>query len=103
MFDKEQSREIRRQIRRILMDQWDPIGVNDIPEAADEYDSYIGNICELIQGDASEPEIAAHLRNIEIQQMELVDASGEPLFNEAKRNIVAASLRNLNSKYPSHG
>jgi hypothetical protein len=28
------------EVRRILMDEWDPIGVQDLPSAADEYDRY---------------------------------------------------------------
>ena len=47
MVDKERSREIRCHIRAVLMAEWDPIGVSDIPEAADEYDSYIGGVYEL--------------------------------------------------------
>ena len=35
MVDKERSREIRCHIRRVLMAEWNPIGVSDIPEAAD--------------------------------------------------------------------
>ena len=42
MAGKEKSREIRQLIRGILMEEWDPIGAANIPEAADEYDSYIG-------------------------------------------------------------
>jgi hypothetical protein len=30
-----------RRIRSVLMDDWDPIGVQGVPEAADEYDSYV--------------------------------------------------------------
>jgi hypothetical protein len=30
------------------MEVWDPIGVNGIPEAADEYDSYIGDFYEML-------------------------------------------------------
>ena len=29
------------QIRTILMEHWDPIGISDEPNAADEYDLYI--------------------------------------------------------------
>jgi len=47
-IDKEESRAIRRQIRRVLMEAWDPIGVSDIPEAADEYDSYIRDFYEVL-------------------------------------------------------
>src|SRR6266581_4716198 len=31
-------------IRKVLMDHWDPIGVAGVPEAQDEYDSYIHQI-----------------------------------------------------------
>jgi hypothetical protein len=31
-----------REIRRLLMEHWDPIGVANWREAADEYDGYIG-------------------------------------------------------------
>lgn len=31
-------------LRRILMEEWDPIGVRGVPEAADEYDSYLPQI-----------------------------------------------------------
>jgi hypothetical protein len=39
--DKEASREVSRKIRGALMEEWDPIGVSDIPEASDEYDGSI--------------------------------------------------------------
>jgi hypothetical protein len=53
MSDKEQSRERRAAIRRILMSEWDPIGVNDTPEAADEYDGYIGPVLEAFPAELS--------------------------------------------------
>ncbi len=37
----DRAREYQSAIRKILMEEWDPIGVSDIPEAQDEYDSYI--------------------------------------------------------------
>ena len=73
-LDKETSREVRSEIRTILMGEWDPIGVKDVPEAADEYDSYIGGVYELLEQGASEERIGAYLRQIEIEQMEMVDA-----------------------------
>jgi hypothetical protein len=42
LVDKEASREVRGNIRRVLME------VNDTPEAADEYDLYIGAVSSLI-------------------------------------------------------
>jgi len=95
MVDKERSREIRCHIRSVLMAEWDPIGVSDIPEAADEYDSYIGGVYELLERGASEASICDYLRNIEVDRMEMVDASRQPLLPEAKRNTVASSLKKL--------
>ena len=36
-------------IRRLLMTEWDPIGVRDIPEAAGEYDSYAPPIARMLR------------------------------------------------------
>jgi hypothetical protein len=67
MLNTEESREVRLQIRTVLMSKWDPIGVNEVPKAADEYDSYIGGVYELLERGASEESIRAYLRNIEIE------------------------------------
>ena len=95
MIDKDRSREIRRHIRRVLMTEWDPIGVRDVPQASDEYDSYIGGFYELLKRGASEAEIGDCLRWIEVDQMGLTDASGNPLVPAATRSAVAASLKDL--------
>jgi hypothetical protein len=39
--NRERIRESERQMRRLLM-EWDPIGVADLTQAADEYDCMIG-------------------------------------------------------------
>ena len=95
MFDKEKSREVRRQIRVVLMSKWDPIGVNDVPEAADEYDSYIGGVYELLERGASEESIRAYLANVEMAAMEMVNGPGQPLLPDANRNAAAAALNDL--------
>ena len=41
------AREIMRQIGAVLIKDWDPLGVNHIPEAQDEYGSYVGPIYRL--------------------------------------------------------
>jgi hypothetical protein len=70
-IDKEESRAIRRQIRHVLMEDWDPIGVNGIPEAADEYDSYIGDFYEILVGPRSREEIISRLEYLEGEHMGL--------------------------------
>ena len=76
MPEKSASAEIRRHIRKILMQERDPIGVSDVSEAADEYDGYIDRVHNLITRGASEHEIAAYLRSVEVAEMGMVDAKG---------------------------
>jgi hypothetical protein len=93
--DRFRIQTIQDEIRRVLMGQWDPIGVKEHPNAADEYDCYIGGIYGLIQRDVPEGEISEHLRRLEIDQMGMVDAQGSPLLADEKRGQVASSLKNL--------
>jgi hypothetical protein len=94
MGDKEQSREMRDEIRSILMSEWDPIGVNDTPEA-DEYDGYVGPVLNLLNARASSDEIAAYLRKVETERMGLTDAQGKPLLQAQNRNRAVHSLKLL--------
>lgn len=95
MIDKESSREIRRRIRQVLMGQWDPIGVSEIPEAADEYDGYIGDIYELLKQGASTRDISTYLLKIEVDRMGMVDATGSPLLGADTRSAAASTLKDL--------
>lgn len=72
-LDKERAHRVKIEIRAVLMQQWDPIGVKDEPMAADEYDGYIGAIYELLKRRASSKEISDHLRDIEIKRMGYAD------------------------------
>ena len=65
------AKAIQESIRQVLLNQWDPIGVNDIPEAQDEYDGYVGGVYRLLASGASEEEIVQHLFRIEVETMGL--------------------------------
>lgn len=56
-------------VNEVLHYLWDPIGVSDIPEARDEYDSYAGVVFSLIKRGAAEKEIAEYLRNTRVVHM----------------------------------
>ena len=58
-------------IRTVLLRDWDPIGVSDVPEAHDEYDSYIPGIHGRLISRASAQELFDHLRKIETIEMGL--------------------------------
>jgi len=56
-------------IDEILWNEWDPIGVNDIPEVRDEYHSYTWKIVELKMRGADCETIAQYLFEIETGHM----------------------------------
>jgi len=68
---KQKAIEIQDAIRQVLLYEWDPIGVSDMPAAQDEYDSYAGGIYRLLASGASEYQIIERLYNIETVSMGL--------------------------------
>jgi hypothetical protein len=68
-----------QELRRLLMERWDPIGVKDAPEAAGEYDGYRGDLIRLLRDDASAREIAEYLAGAEYKRMGI--GSGDPNLN----------------------
>ena len=43
----------------VLLHDWDPIGVQNVPEAHDEYDSYVSGIYQLLASGASDERIVS--------------------------------------------
>jgi hypothetical protein len=75
-------------VRRLLMAEWDPIGVRDWPEAADEYDSYVGVVGQMLHEGASSDEIEQYLRGIREDYMGLgPSGSGAMRDREAARRL----------------
>jgi len=58
-------------IRLILLHDWAPTGVEDVPEAQDEYDSYVGEVYRLLANGSSPLTVAGHLARIEHDTMGL--------------------------------
>ena len=88
---KERSLEIKRKIRQILLNKWDPIGVKEIPEAQDEYDSYIGGIYRLIASHHSKEDIIEYLYKIEKENMGLFS-------KQSNLKVVAEELIKIDTK-----
>ena len=59
--DRNRLRRIRIQIRHVLLNVWDPIGVKEEPNAQDEYDSYTGPIFDLLSSHATDEELRDRL------------------------------------------
>ena len=67
-------------IRRILLVEWDPIGVGEIAEAQDEYDSHVPQICRLLITHVARETLVNHLWQLETEDMGL---PGNPRHTEA--------------------
>ncbi len=65
------TRALYVKVGTILLKEWDPIGIQNIPEAQDEYNAYIFSICELLISGKSENEIFNCLWWIETEHMGL--------------------------------
>jgi hypothetical protein len=61
MFDKHEFRRIENEIRHILLTVWDPIGVQDLPQCADEYDCCVPGVCKLLTKNRGDDQLADYL------------------------------------------
>jgi hypothetical protein len=57
--NKYQSRDNRRIVRDVLMNQWDPIGIKSIKGAEDEYDAYVGAAYVKLMDERASAEVIA--------------------------------------------
>lgn len=67
----ENEKIIYRRIDELLWSNWDPIGINDTPEARNEYQSYLPEIFALKINNAGRDKIANSLYKIETNNMGL--------------------------------
>ena len=60
-----------RGLRVLLMASWDPIGVNGIAEASDEYDTYLGPLAGKLRAGADARAVCEYLADIQTQRIGL--------------------------------
>lgn len=65
------AKVVHEKIAKILLKDWDPIGIQNIAEAYDEYDSYVPIIYKLLISKKDSDEIFEYLWWIETEQMGL--------------------------------
>jgi len=70
-MEKYAARRVKQEIDRVLWEVWDPIGVNQFPNARDEYSGYVNGVFGLLTSGASDESIAEHLLRIATDKMEL--------------------------------
>lgn len=67
--------EVSRRVGEILHYLWDPIGVARVPQARDEYDSYVPTVTSMLMRGAKQEEIASFLTHTSTETMGLTDTS----------------------------
>ncbi|HKA06375.1 MAG TPA: hypothetical protein VKD71_03900 [Gemmataceae bacterium] len=67
----DQARRYHEAIRWVLLHEWDPIGVQNIPQAQDEYDSYVPAIHALLIRRESKYKLVEYLWSVETISMGL--------------------------------
>lgn len=86
-MDRKDDRAI---IRKILLTEWDPIGVSGIPEAQDEYDAYADTVFRMLTNQtASVDAIAQYLFKIATEHMRLSYPELRERCDKAARAIAA--------------
>jgi hypothetical protein len=62
---------LEAKVQSILLQEWDPIGIKNIPEAHDEYDRYVADICKILRAHQTVSDVYKYLRWIETEQIGL--------------------------------
>jgi hypothetical protein len=84
-MDRKALRDWRRQVREVLLREWDPIAGSP----KDEYDTYADQIATLIYNGANDGQLLQYLEWSE------TDAMGFPVFNAERAKRTIAALRAL--------
>jgi hypothetical protein len=63
--------EFEAAVKTMLLQDWDPIGVGDIPEAQDEYDVYVLEVCKMLRAGRG-VDLYSYLIWVEKERMGLV-------------------------------
>lgn len=84
-FDIDKIAEIHRQIDSMLLRDWDPIGVADVPEAQDEYRGYCRGVYDVAVRTRSARAVAEHLVRVERDGMGFSEASVDRLLPVAQK------------------
>jgi hypothetical protein len=77
-----------KSVRQVLLQDWDPIGVGNVPQAQDEYDIYASSIAAMLATSISISDLSKHLLEVETQSMGLAG-------NPERALVVAEKLRAL--------
>ena len=79
---------LEAQVREILLQSWDPIGIAGVAAARDEYDQYVKPITAMLTTGTSVDELSRYLTEIEMDRMGLKG-------DHSRARYVATKLREI--------
>lgn len=68
---RDRARALHAAIKDVLLKEWDPIGVQAIPEAQDEYDAYVSAVYSMLVTRKPVSEVFKYLLWLETEPMGL--------------------------------
>jgi hypothetical protein len=84
-FDIDKIAEVHRKIDAVLLRDWDPIGVANIPKAQDEYRGYCRGVYDVAVKTRSARAIAEHLFHIARDRMGLSPQSPDQMLSVGQK------------------
>lgn len=66
-----QQLELYQALDKLLLQEWDPIGISDCEGAEDEYQGYLPKVFSLVLSNASSREIAEYLNWVITERMSM--------------------------------
>ncbi len=93
--NKYQSRENRAKVREVLMQVWNPIGVQNFPEGQDEYDAYADKAYVMLMDErAPAATIASYLFDIATGTWDYRRERNSPIAAPKRWSVSSACVRN---------
>ena len=91
-IDPRQRKAAFNQIRKVLLESWDPLDVQDLPDAFDEYDTYVPQIFALLAQGAKEAQLIAYLKDVETRLMGLDEPADDDLQPVARELLAVKAV-----------
>lgn len=97
-----EHKELYQRVDEVLHYLWDPIGVSGVPEARDEYDSYLPHVFSLLVRRAEAQEITDFLDHTTTQPMGLSDTERGRAHSKEVVDILERWREFIHGRYTRH-
>ena len=95
---KRQMRDLIEQVRSILLEDWDPLGVGGMPALADEYDCMLGDIIAGLAVAEGQEAVVGLLAGLERDHLGLPEPRPDLCARAAERLL---ALRRATANWPN--